>query len=143
MYKVNLKIQPLPPFYNVTHYKVEVFKEKDDKVHMVDVRLIPYDSKSELLSFEYVTYSEEGYHYFAVSVISSQCPEDYCKKSLTAKLYISKYHIYQNAELELFLLSLGRKGTPLVIGIVGASFLIPLVMYLFYIWSCKIRRTGK
>lgn len=36
-----------------------------------------------------------------------------------------------------------RKGTHLVIGIVGASFLIPFVLYIFYVWSCKYKYLGK
>lgn len=118
--KIILKIQPLDPVYEVTHYKVEVFREKEKQVIMLDVRLIAAYQKS-FIDFEYVTYSEEGYYYFAVSVIGKHCPEDFCFKTLTPKVHIT------------------RKGRPLVIGIVGASFLIPFVLFSFYLWNHKYR----
>ncbi|KAG5898708.1 hypothetical protein JTB14_030656 [Gonioctena quinquepunctata] len=121
--KIVLKIQPLPAHYAVTHYKVEVFREREDKSTLLDVRLIPARLES-VLDFEYNTYNEEGYYCFAVSVISEECPEDTCLKSFTPKLHIS------------------RKGTPLVIGIVGASFFIPFVLFIFYVRHYRNRSKG-
>ncbi|XP_056643221.1 uncharacterized protein LOC130449434 [Diorhabda sublineata] len=118
--RIILKIQPLDPIYEITHYKVEVFREKEKQIIMLDVRLIAAHQKS-FIDFEYTTYSEEGYYYFAVSVIGKHCPEDFCFRTLTPKVHIA------------------RKGRPLVIGIVGASFLIPFVLFSFYLWNHKYR----
>ncbi|XP_023019906.2 uncharacterized protein [Leptinotarsa decemlineata] len=122
-HKLLLKIQPLPKEYAVTHYKVEVFREKENKPLLVDVRIIPAENKPAL-DCDYITYGQEGHYFFAVSIISKQCPEDTCLKSLTPKLHIS------------------RKGMPLAIGIVGASFLIPCVLFVFYIRSYRNRSQG-
>nr|CAH7720559.1 unnamed protein product [Callosobruchus chinensis] len=118
-HKIVLKIQPLPESYNVQHYKVEVIRERaGGSGQILDVRLLPANGQ-HVLDFEHMTYNEEGYHYFAISVIGDGCEEDKCAKTITTKLFI------------------GRKGTPLVIGIVGASFLIPFVLFSFYMWNCR------
>ncbi|KAJ8944433.1 hypothetical protein NQ318_002130 [Aromia moschata] len=122
-YEIILNIQTLPKSYNVTRYKVEVFRERDKKTLLLDVRLLSSYRKSAL-KFEYLTYNEEGHYYFAISVISEKCPEDACMKTLTSKIYIS------------------RKGTPLVIGIVGASFIIPFVLFIFHMWNRRFKHQG-
>lgn len=80
----------LPRWYNVSHYKIEVFREKDKKIILLDVRLLPYSRRS-ILSFDYLTYNEEGYYYFAISVISDRCSEDACMKTITSKVFISTF----------------------------------------------------
>nr|CAI5868444.1 unnamed protein product [Callosobruchus analis] len=122
VHKIVLKIQPLPASYKVHHYKVEVIKERPGggSGHILDVRLLPANEQ-HVLDFEHMTYNEEGNHYFAISVIGDGCEEDKCAKTITTKLFIR------------------RKGTPLVIGIVGASFLIPFVLFSFYMWNCRHR----
>lgn len=37
---------------------------------------------------------------------------------------------------------LDRKGTPLVIGIVGASFIIPFILFVFYMWNRQFKSTN-
>lgn len=93
-YEISLKIQTLPRSYNVTHYKVEVFREKDKKIILLDVRLLTSFRKS-ILSFDYLTYNEEGYYYFAISVISDKCSEDACMKTITSKVFISKSFVWK------------------------------------------------
>ncbi|XP_030745206.1 uncharacterized protein LOC115874247 isoform X2 [Sitophilus oryzae] len=115
-YEIILKIQPLPTHYNIIYYKVEVFKEKDESDLLLDVRLLQHGTNS----FEYITYNEEGYYFFKVSAISKECPEDMCMTTVSSKIYIK------------------RKYPPLVIGIVGASFMIPFILFLFHMWT---RRT--
>ncbi|XP_050311054.1 uncharacterized protein LOC126746760 isoform X2 [Anthonomus grandis grandis] len=115
-YEIVQKIQTLPSTYNVTYYKVEVFKEKDNKEILLDVRMLKPQDGDEL-AFEYITYNEEGYYYFKVSAISESCGEDQCLKSITPRIYIK------------------RKYPPLVIGIVGASFLIPCVLFVLHLRS--------
>ncbi|XP_072396055.1 uncharacterized protein [Diabrotica undecimpunctata] len=122
--RIILKIQPLPEIYKVSHYKVEVFREKEKHSLMLDVRLLAAEQEKSI-DFEYITYSEEGDYYFAISVIAKSCPEDICFKTLTPKVHIV------------------RKGRPLVIGIVGASFLIPFVLFSLYLWNHKYRNQGE
>ncbi|CAG9862886.1 unnamed protein product [Phyllotreta striolata] len=122
--KLTLKFQPLDLKYHVTHYKIEVFRQRETHAVMVDVRLIYAKNVEQILSFDYNTYSEEGYYYFALSEIGKYCSEDMCYKTLTPKVHIS------------------RKGRPLVIGIVGASFLIPFILFMFYWWNYKYRNQG-
>ncbi|KAJ8915101.1 hypothetical protein NQ315_000353 [Exocentrus adspersus] len=72
-----------------------------------------------------MTYNEEGCYFFAISLISERCSkQNICSKTLTARVYINK------------------KGTPLVIGIVGASFLIPFVLFLFHMWNRRLKNSG-
>ncbi|CAG9773172.1 unnamed protein product [Ceutorhynchus assimilis] len=110
-----LKIQALPFYYNVTYYKVEVFKDKDDKDILLDVRMLK--PKSEGMTFDYITYNEEGHYFFKVSAVNDVCPEDVCLKSVSPQVYIK------------------RKYPPLVIGIVGASFIIPFALFILHMWT--------
>ncbi|XP_066145197.1 uncharacterized protein [Euwallacea fornicatus] len=115
-YEIVLKIQRLPAFYNIAYYKVEVFRDGDNSNSLLDVRMLKSEDKPEL-SFEYITYNEEGYYFFKVGVVSKVCPEDECFKTVSPKVYIR------------------RKYPPLVIGIVGASFLIPFVLFILHMWT--------
>lgn len=115
-YEIVLKIQNLPSFYNVSYYKIEVFREKDCYEVLLDVRMVKPGTSNET-SFRYITYNEEGNYFFKVSPVNDVCPEDACFKTVTSKVYIR------------------RKYPPLVIGIVGASFLIPFVLFIFHMWN--------
>ncbi|KAF7284151.1 hypothetical protein GWI33_022508 [Rhynchophorus ferrugineus] len=115
-HELTLKLQPLPAIYNIQYYKVEVFKNKAGFDVLLDVRLL----QPGVNTFQYITYNEEGYYYFKVSAINEECPEDSCKKTVSPKIYIR------------------RKYPPLVIGIVGASFMIPFILFIFHMWT---RRT--
>ncbi|CAH1963309.1 unnamed protein product [Acanthoscelides obtectus] len=87
-HKIVLKLQPLPKSYKVHHYKVEVIRERaGGSGHILDVRLLPTNGQ-HVMDFEQMTYNEEGYHYFAISVIGEGCEEDKCAKTITAKLFI-------------------------------------------------------
>ncbi|XP_049821332.1 uncharacterized protein LOC109600525 isoform X2 [Aethina tumida] len=114
-----LNVQPVSKIYNISEYKVEVYRKRDNKNELMDVRM--FSGYSEKIQLEYTTYSEEGEYYFAISLINAFCPEDYCFKSVTPEIYIF------------------RRGTPLVIGIVGASFIIPFVLFVFHMISRKYK----
>lgn len=88
-YDIYLIIQPLPQWYNVFYYKVEVFKIKDGSNILLDVRMLKTGLDSEL-SFEYITYNDEGYYFFQISAVNDICPEDSCLKSISATIYIRK-----------------------------------------------------
>ncbi|XP_060522483.1 uncharacterized protein LOC132699657 [Cylas formicarius] len=119
-YRIVLEIQRLPRSYRVTYYKVEVFRENGDRALLLDVRMLPA-AGDERVSFEYITYNDEGVYFFAVSAIGDACPEDACTKTESARVHVK------------------RKYPPLVIGIVGASFLIPFVLFVIHVWTRRNR----
>ncbi|KAL1497444.1 hypothetical protein ABEB36_008418 [Hypothenemus hampei] len=112
-------IQPLPSFYNVSYYKVEVYKEIEFTDKLLDVRMLNAKDNVEQLSFLYLTYNDEGNYFFKVSAVNEICPEDFCLKTMSPYIFIR------------------RKYPPIVIGIVGASFLIPFILFIFHMWNRK------
>lgn len=57
---------------------------------MLDVRFIPPTKiQNDEITFEYITFNEEGLYYFQISLINSYCKEDDCFKTITPKIYIS------------------------------------------------------
>uniref|UniRef100_A0AAR5PCC8 SEFIR domain-containing protein n=1 Tax=Dendroctonus ponderosae TaxID=77166 RepID=A0AAR5PCC8_DENPD len=123
-YDIYLNIQALPLMYNVTYYKVEVFKIKGGSNILLDVRMLKAGLEPEL-SFEFITYNDEGYYFFQISAVNDICPEDACLKSISATIYIR------------------RRYPPLVIGIVGASFLIPCILFMFHMWNRRNQPVDK
>ncbi|CAH0564695.1 unnamed protein product [Brassicogethes aeneus] len=115
-----LTFQHLPQSYNVAQYKVEVYRERGNEREMVDIRLFK-GTEDEDTSYHYSTYNEEGLYQFVLSVISDKCLEGSCFKTYTPKVVVV------------------RKGTPIVIGIVGASFIIPFVLFIFHFFNRKYK----
>lgn len=73
----------------MSYYKAEVYRESQNGAVLLDVRMLDLEDQPEL-TFEYITYNEEGYYFFKVSVISDECPEDVCLKSVTPRIHIRK-----------------------------------------------------
>lgn len=77
----------------MSYYKAEVYRESANGAILLDVRMLDLDEDQPELTFEYITYNEEGYYFFKVSVISDECAEDVCLKSVTPKIHIRKWLI--------------------------------------------------
>ncbi|XP_044253233.1 uncharacterized protein LOC123004174 [Tribolium madens] len=101
---------------NATFYEVKAFKEKNGNTNLQDLRLF---APSDQLQYDFSTYNDVGNYYFVVSVISDNCTDSVCLQVATPKIFI------------------GRKSTRVVIGIVGASFILPFVLFLFHILTKK------
>jgi hypothetical protein len=106
-----LKAQKLTPA-NITYYKVEAYKEKNGNTNLQDLQLFTFEDE---IFYELYTYNDEGNYYFVISVLSNSCSDNLCLKISTPKVYI------------------GRKSTRVVIGIVGASFILPFVLFIFHV----------
>ncbi|KAJ3645697.1 hypothetical protein Zmor_023337 [Zophobas morio] len=111
-----LRAQKLPSFINISSYKVEAYKEKNGNTNLQDSKLF---SSSDDIHYELFTYNDVGKYYFTVSVLGNNCTNSVCMKMSTPKV------------------SIGRKGTRVVIGIVGASFILPFILFIFHILTKK------
>lgn len=123
---LKLHIQTAAPKYNVTHYLVEVIRERNDTVTRLTVQVL--DAKEAIngeLTYVYSMWNEFGSIYFTVSPINSICKENECLKSATPKYLV------------------GRKKSSLVIGMVGASVIIFALFYGLIFWNKKERLLGK
>lgn len=88
---IHLNIQPLSSEFNVSDYKVEVWRERDKKTSLMDVRFLDIaDAVNGDLFFHYNTWQEWGDYYFVVSFVNDVCPEDLCEKTVTPKIGLGK-----------------------------------------------------
>lgn len=88
-----LKIQTLEPAFNVTDYKIEVWRERDEKATKMDVGFLDVASAiNGELTYSYNTWQEWGDYYFLVSFVNKVCPEeqDLCAKTFTPKISIGE-----------------------------------------------------
>lgn len=143
---LRLRLQPLPSSYNVTNYKIQVLRRRHQDLTYLDLRFIsPANTVNDEIIFDFNTWNEWGYYYFMVSFISADCPEDRCAYSVSPEIYIGNNQATAvlNNFLCCFYFVSERKASRLVIGIVGASLIIPILFFAICVWNRQCNVQGK
>lgn len=85
------------PSYNVTDYKIEVWREREGKITKMDIGFVNIARVVDgELSYHYNTWQEWGNYFFTVSFVNDVCPEDkdMCIKTTTPKVILGKCFVY-------------------------------------------------